>query len=219
MKINDQLKEYIDNNILSLYNNNYIGDDADRIDYVIKRSECIIKENKLKVNDDIMYTAICYHDIRKDNDEKNHEIISGNIMFNDDFLKDYFSLEERKIIKEAIEDQRANNEKEPRNIYGKILSSASRNTTIEQCLKRSYIYGKKKNPNLSDDEIFEGAYEALLKKFGENGYARFYFNDTTYEKFLKDIRYLLLDKTKFIETQKKYINKLKTNGNLKKFNI
>ena len=215
MEINNELKEYVEKNIFPLYENNYIGDGTDRINYVIKRSESIIKENNLKVDNDILYTAISYHDIRKNNDEKNHEIISGEIMFNDKFLKDYFSLEQRKTIKEAIEDQRAYSDKEPRNIYGKILSSASRNSTVEQCLKRSYIYGKKKNPDFSDEEIFAGAYEALLNKFGENGYAKFYFKDSTYERFLKEIRDLLSDRNRFFEIQKDYISKLKLNGELK----
>ena len=127
MKVNNKLKEYIEKNIFPLYKNNYIGDSLDRIDYVIKRSESIIKDNNLKVDNDILYTVISYHDIRTNNDEKNHEIISGEIVLKDEFLKDFFSLEQRQIIKEAIEDQRANSDREPRNIYGKILSSASRN--------------------------------------------------------------------------------------------
>ena len=202
MDVNNDLRNYIEQNIFPLYEKNYIGDGIDRIKYVIKRSENIIKENDLKVNDDILYTAISYHDIRKNNDEKNHEKISGEIMFKDKFLASYFTLEQRKMIQEAIEDQRANAENDPRNIYGKILSSASRNSSVEQCLKRSYIYGKKKNPDLSDVEIFEGAYKVLSNKFGENGYAKFYFKDTTYENFLKDIRQLLSDKNKFIEAQR-----------------
>ena len=135
-------------------------------------------------------------------------------MFNDDFLKSYFSLEERTIIKEAIEDQRANLNKEPRNIYGRILSSASRNSSIEQCFKRSYIYGKKKNPNFSDEEVYENAYKVLLSKFGENGYAKFYYKDSVYEKFLIDIRILLSNKDLFIKAQKEYINILKEKGEL-----
>ena len=207
MEVNNELRKYIENNIFPLYENNYIGDGIDRVYYVIKRSEQIIEENDLNVDDNILFAVISYHDLRKNNDEKSHEKVSSEIMFNDEFLKDFFTEEQREIIKEEIEDQRANAENEPRNIYGKILSSASRNSSIEQTLKRSYIYGKKKNPNFSDEEIFEGAYEALLNKFGENGYAKFYFKDSTYEKFLKDIRSLLSNKEEFINVQRNYINK------------
>ena len=197
--INLELKEYIEKNILPLYEHNYIGDGSDRIGYVINRSNQIIEENNLNIDQNILYTAISYHDIRKNNYESGHELISAEIMYNDEFLKTFFTEEERLIIKEAIEDQRAKLEGEPRNIYGKILSSASRNSTVEQCLERSYNYGKKKNPNATNEELFEGAYKALSSKFGENGYAKFYFKDKTYEQFLQDIRELLSDKNKFIE--------------------
>ncbi len=212
MIVNNSLKDYIKKNIYLLYKDNFIGDGVDRIDYVIKRSDRIIEENNLQIDNDILYTAISYHDIRVNNEEKNHELISADIMFKDDFLKNYFSEEQRTIIKEAIEDQRANAEKEPRNIYGKILSSASRNSSVEQCLKRSYFYGKKKNPDFQDEKIFEESYNALLKKFGKNGYAKFYFKDSEYEKFLENIREVLEDKDKFISTQKSFIDRLKRNG-------
>ena len=130
-------------------------------------------------------------------------------MYNNEFLKSFFTEEERLLIKQAVEDQRAKLENEPRNIYGKILSSASRNSSVEQCLERPYNYGKKKNPNATNEEIFEGAYNALLGKFGKDGKANFFFRDTTYEQFLHDIRELLSNKDKFIEKQRKYILKMK----------
>ena len=89
----------------------------------------------------------------------------------------------------------------------KILSSASRNCSVEQCFERSYIYGKNKNPELSDEQIYENAYDALNKKFGNNGYAKFYFKDTKYDNFITDIRYLLANKNRFIKAHKDYINK------------
>ena len=209
MEINKELQNYIENNIFPLYDNNFIGDGRDRIDYVIGRSQKIIQDNNVDVDDNILYTAISYHDIRINNDENGHELISAEIMYKDSFLKNFFTEEQMLLIKEAIEDQRAKLESNPRNIYGKILSSASRNSTVEQCLERSYSYGKKKNPNATDEEIFEGAYYALLGKFGKKGKANFFFKDTVYEQFLYDIRELLADKDKFIETQKKHVLKMK----------
>ena len=207
MNVNINLEKYIQTNILPRYDNNYIGDGVDRVEYVINRADEIIAENDLKINADILYTAICYHDVRFDNEEEKHEIKSADFMYNDNFLNEYFNQEELVIIKEAIEDQRANLKSEPRNIYGKILSSASRNCSVEQCFERSYIYGKSKNPELSDEQIFENAYDALNKKFGNNGYAKFYFKDTKYDNFITNIRYLLANKNNFIKAHKDYINK------------
>ena len=133
-------------------------------------------------------------------------------MSKDENLKKFFSDEELKIIKEAIEDHRASADHEPRSIYGKIVSTADRNNTVEACLRRSYTYGKKNHPNFNDEELFEEAYKHLKMKFGENGYAKFFFKDEEYESFLKEIRELLSDKDLFINTQKTYINELKNKG-------
>lgn len=78
----------------------------------------------------------------------------------------------------------------------------------EDCLERTYTYGKKLSPNLTDEELYERAYDVLVNKFGSNGYAKFYFKDKKYEDFLIKIRKLLEDKDNFIKTQKNYVEKL-----------
>ena len=211
MKINNKLKQYIEENVFPEYKKNDQGHDLEHIKYVINRS-IKFADTIPDINYDIVYTVASYHDIGHHINPKLHEIISAEIMYKDDNLKEYFSDEERLIIKEAIEDHRASSDHEPRSIYGKIVSTADRNNTVEACLRRSYTYGKKLEPNSTDEELFERAYKHLNMKFGENGYAKFFFKDEEYEKFLKDIRELLSDKKIFIETQKNYINELKAKG-------
>ena len=157
----------------------------------------------------MVYTIAAYHDIGHHIDSKTHEIISADIMSNDKNLTNYFNEEELNIIKEAIEDHRASAKDEPRSIYGRIVSSADRNNTVDDCLRRTYTYGKKLNPNATDKELFLRAYDVLVNKFGEGGYAKYYFKDKQYEKFLTELRDLLSDKEKFIDTQEKYISKIK----------
>lgn len=91
ININIKLKKYIEENVLLLYTNNFIGDEKERVDYVMNRSEKILKDNNLSINDNILYTAISYHDIRENNDEKQHELTSAKIMYNDKFLKNFFT--------------------------------------------------------------------------------------------------------------------------------
>lgn len=210
MKINNDLKKYIEENIFPEYSKNEPAHNIDHIKYVIDRSFKFANTIP-NINYAMVYTIAAYHDIGHHIDSKKHEIISGEIMSKDKNLKKFFSEEELQIIKEAIEDHRASSDHEPRSIYGKIVSTADRNNTVEACLRRSYTYGKKLEPTLTDDELFEKAYKALNKKFGKNGYAKFFFKDEEYENFLKEIRTLLADKKKFIDTQKTYINKLKNN--------
>ena len=79
-------------------------------------------------------------------------------------------------------------------------------------MRRSYTYGKKLEPDFTDEELFERAYKHLNMKFGKNGYAKFFFKDEEYENFLKEVRELLADKELFIDTQRTYISKLKNKG-------
>lgn len=209
MNVNLELKNYIENNIFPEYDKNEPAHAIAHIQYVISRSFDLVNENQLDVNLDMVYTIAAYHDIGHHIDSKNHEIISADIMFQDENLKRIFSDEERIVIKQAIEDHRASAKDDPRSIYGKIVSSADRNNTVEKCLRRTYTYGKKLDPTATDEDLFLRAYDVLLKKFGKNGYAKFYFKDALYESFLKELRELLKDKEKFIETQKQYINQLK----------
>ena len=196
MKINDNLKEYIEENIFPEYSKNEPAHNIDHIKYVINRS-FKFADTIPNINYDMVYTIAAYHDIGHHIDSKKHEIVSGEIMSKDKNLKKFFSEEELKIIKEAIEDHRASSDHEPRSIYGKIVSTADRNNTVESCLRRSYTYGKKMEPNFTDEELFERSYKHINKKFGENGYAKFFFKDEEYENFLKEIRKLLENKELF----------------------
>lgn len=211
MKINNDLKDYIEKNIFPEYSKNEPAHNINHIKYVINRS-FKFADTIPNINYNMVYTIVAYHDIGHHIDPKRHEIISGEIMSKDENLKSFFSAEELKIIREAIEDHRASSNHEPRSIYGKIVSTADRNNTVESCLRRSYTYGKKIEPDSTDEELFERAYKHLNMKFGENGYAKFFFKDEEYEKFLKEIRELLSDKKLFIDTQRAYVNELKHKG-------
>lgn len=210
-KVNKELKEYIEKTVFPEYGKNESGHGIKHINYVIKRSFELIEQNNLDVDINMVYTIATYHDIGHHIDRKNHEIVSANIMSNDKKLKDFFTEEKLEVIKEAIEDHRASSNHEPRTIYGKIISSADRNNTVKQCLERSYTFGKEQNPDARDRELYERAYEALNRKFGYNGYAKFYFRDIQYEEFLREIRELLEDKENFCKIQEECIKKLDFN--------
>ena len=165
IQINEELKKYIEQNVLLEYNKNEKAHGIEHINYVIRRSFELIKQNNLEVDHNKVYVIAAYHDIGHYIDPKKHEIISAKIMSEDYNLNQYFSYEDLIIIIEAIEDHRASAYHEPRSIYGKIVSSADRNNTIEQCLERSYYYGKRLNPEFTDRELYERAFKHLNLKF------------------------------------------------------
>lgn len=198
-KVNNNLKKYIYDNILPLYHLNDDGHNNNHVEYVLKRA--LEFDETKKVNLDILFTCVCYHDIACHINREEHELLSAKMAREDDFLNKYFSAKDLNIISEAIEDHRASLETVPRNIYGKILSSADRKIEIKEYLISSISFEKRKYPNNSKEQIIEASYEFAIKKFGENGYAidKMYIDDQRYKKYLLDIQYLINNKEKFIE--------------------
>ena len=154
MQINNDLQQYIEENIFPSYKKNDLGHNLDHIKYVINRSLSFAQ----KVNDinyDMVYTIAAYHDIGHYIDAKNHEKVSAEMLLADKNLRRFFTKDEIKIMSEAVYDHRASLEGEPRSIYGKIVSSADRNTLVDVPLKRIYAYRVEHNPNDNLDEIIE----------------------------------------------------------------
>ena len=197
--MNKDLKNYIEKNIFPEYEKNEKAHGIEHIKYVIDRSFELVEENNLNVNKDMVYTIAAYHDIGHHIDPKNHEELSAEIMSKDENLKNFFNKEELNIIKEAIEDHRASSKTDPRSIYGKIVSSADRNTILEVPLRRTYEYRIAHSPNESLEKIVEESRKHLIDKFGKDGYAKekMYFEDEDYKKFLKEISELCENKEKF----------------------
>ena len=206
-KVNEELFKYIENEIFPLYNRNEEGHGINHIKLVIEKSLKFAEIFDVEL--DMVYTIAAYHDIGHFIDRKKHEIVSAQIFMADKYMKKYFSEEQRRIIKEAIEDHRASSKSEPRSIYGKIVSTADRTIMdINDSIKRTYSYGKKNYSNLSEEEQIERVYDHLRGKYGENGYAKFYLKDEEYERALNKLREALSDKQSFIERVKKVISEI-----------
>ena len=118
-------------------------------------------------------------------------------------MEKFFNAEERNIIAEAIFDHRASLEYEARSIYGKIVSSADRETSVENMLTRSILYqaDKHKAENPSLEQVIEYSYKKLSSKYGKGGYAKMYYPDEKYKNYLNKMQELLENKEKFIEAE------------------
>ena len=200
MDINSELIKYIENNIFPLYKNNDLGHNLEHIKYVINRSIKFAKTLD-NINYDMVYTIAAYHDIGHHIDHDNHEKVSADILYNDNILRDFFNEEEMIIMRDAVYDHRASLDGEPRSIYGRIVSSADRNTKIDIPLKRTYAYRLLYNPDHTIDEIIEESRQHIINKYGKKGYAneKMYFEDDEYQKFLEDIEILTHHKEAFKE--------------------
>lgn len=194
--MNEKLKEYIEINVFPEYSKNDSGHNIEHINYVIER--CFrFAEQFDNIDLDMLYTIAAFHDIGHHIDKKNHEKLSAKIFYENNDMKQFFTEEERIIIKEGIEDHRASSDRVPRSDYGKIISSADRSTSVEDFLRRTHAYTLKHNPNSTVDEMLERAYNHTIEKYGNNGYAKHYVVDNDYVEFRNKILELINDKEKF----------------------
>lgn len=207
--VNHEIKEYITTKILPEYELNDKGHNLVHVNKVLERAFEISK--KYEVDENMLYAVVCYHDIACHIDRETHEILSAERLYADVNLKQFFSEEQIEIMRDAVADHRASSDYEPRNIYGKILSSADRKVDIEEFMRASMGFQKSKEPNSTDEELIEHSYLIAIKKFGKNGYAvkKFYVEDEKYEKFLKELQDLIDNKPEFIERAKKVLIELK----------
>ncbi len=209
--MNIDLYNYLNNVILPKYENNIGGHDVEHIQYVVNRSYEIINEFSLDVNKDMVYTIAIFHDIGYSVNPDEHEKVSADIFMQDSEIKKYFTEEQRKIMYEAIIDHRASLEYEARNIYGKIVSSADREISVENMLIRSLRYQKDKhkseNPTLND--VIEYSFKKLSSKYSKtNGYAKMYYKDKKYLDYIEKINVLLNNKELFIQEEEKIAKKI-----------
>ena len=199
-KVDQNLINYIEKNVFPIYDLNGESHNLNHIKYVLNRAFEISKPYETELDYNILYTAVAYHDIGDHIDRKNHEKVSAKWMYEDKELEKYFNIDEREIIKEAIEDHRSSSKSIPRSLYGKILASADKNVEVDVYFKRAYGYGLEHYPELDQLEQIERVYAHAIEKFGKNGYAvsKYYVEDTKYAEYLEKLQELIENKEEFI---------------------
>ena len=199
-EVNPILKKYVEKKIFPEYAKNDQGHGILHILEVIRRSFVLNKELKLGLNPDMIYTIAASHDVGKyeehETGEKHAKIAARRFENNKDFIQ-FFSEEDRQIIKEAIEDHSSSLEDMPRSNYGKLVSSADRNTTIEMVFIRSFFVGKRKMADKTVEDFLEFTLQRLRKRYGTENPENMFYADNSYETFLHDMRELLADGEKF----------------------
>ena len=166
-KVNTKLKKYIEENIFPKYDR-YYSHGMIHINNVIKNMEMLAEYYDLDIN--MAYTIASYHDSGLNVDRENHEYESGKILEQDQELKKYFTSDEIKIMKEAIEDHRGSRKTRPRNFYGECVSDSDRDFDIVLLAKRQLATSLKNYPNLETfDEHFERCYEYICRRLNDKG--------------------------------------------------
>lgn len=195
--IDKNLMLYIEANIFPQYSLNDQGHGILHIKEVIRRSFALNETFNLKLNENMLYAIAACHDLGKYIDHATHEKIAAKKFIENTEFKKFFSNDERKIISEAIEDHRSSKEDEPRSVYGKLISSADRNTTIQIVFIRSFYVALERMPNENINDYLDFTLKRLRKKYDEQNPENMFYEDEIYKAFLVDMRKLLAKPTQF----------------------
>lgn len=185
--VNKELVQYIKENIFPKYEKFY-SHGMIHINNVINNMMMLSDYYNLDVN--MSYVIASYHDSGLGVDRENHERESGKILENDSILKKYFTNEQIKTMKEAIEDHRGSRKERPRNIYGECVSDSDRDFDIYLLVKRQISTSIKHYPDYNFEEHFENCYSYMCKRINGSGKFNLWTNNPILvekrDKFQKD---------------------------------
>lgn len=189
-KIDPKLIEYINQNILPEYDKNEHAHDRGHAEYVTHRSLSFAHDLSHNLDYAMVYTIAAYHDIKHHVSAKEHEKLGSETLLLDQNLRQHFNSEQISTMAEAVFDHRSSADSEPRTIYGKIICSADRTTTVRNAMQATYHYRAFHYVENNLQEIINDAYKHIKSKYGPDGYAisKNYFPDPEFESFLSDIK-------------------------------
>ena len=158
---------------------------------VIRRSLDLAR--KTGADMDMAYTIAAYHDLGLSGPRAIHHITSGKILMADARLKRWFSAEQLKMMKEAVEDHRASASRAPRSIYGKIVAEADRDIDPETVIRRTIQFGLANYPQLDAEGHWHRFMKHMDEKYSVNGYIRLWIQGSENEKKLNELRQLIVE--------------------------
>ena len=162
-RVSLDLMEFIETQILPKYNHFDKAHNLVHANRVISRSLQLAKTVGADMN--MAYAIAAYHDLGLSGPRAIHHLTSGKILMADARLKRWFTLEQMKIMKEAVEDHRASSSHAPRSIYGKIVAEADRDMEPEIVFRRTVEYGIGHYPEKTRDEHWERFMEHMQNKY------------------------------------------------------
>ncbi len=183
------LMEFIETQILPKYAEFDKAHNMEHVTRVIRRSLDLAIRTGADI--DMVYTIAAYHDVGMSGPRAVHHITGGKILSQDARLKRWFSTEQLKIMKEAIEDHRASASRAPRSLYGKIVAEADRDIVPKQVFRRTVQYGLSNYPELDKEHQWLRFREHMDQKYSAHGYIRLWIPGSPNEQKLNELRNII----------------------------
>lgn len=183
------LVEFIETQILPQYQQFDRAHNTEHVTRVIRSSLQLAQQTGADV--DMVYTIAAYHDLGLTGPRAVHHITSGKILMTDARLKSWFSPEQIRLMKEAVEDHRASASRAPRSIYGKIVAEADRDLEPANVIRRTIQYGLANYAQLDREGHWNRLLQHLDEKYSTRGYIHLWISGSQNERWLAELRQLI----------------------------
>ncbi|MBO4993688.1 MAG: HD domain-containing protein [Alistipes sp.] len=195
--IREDLRRYIEQEILPLYDAFDRGHRRDHAHQVIERSAQLAEA--FDVDAEMVYAIAAYHDTGLRFGRENHHSDSARIVLADGELRRWFTEEQIVTIAQAAEDHRASAARAPRSIYGRIVAEADRLIIPELIIRRTVQYSLANFPALDREGHWLRSQEHLHEKYDEGGYLRLWIEGSDNAERLERLREIIADKEQLRE--------------------
>lgn len=201
------LVEFVETQILPQYANFDRAHNMEHVTRVIRRSLELAARTGADI--DMAYVIAAYHDLGMSGPRAIHHITGGRILAADARLKRWFTPEQVKIMKEAVEDHRASASRAPRSLYGRVVAEADRDIVPELVIQRTVQFGMANYPQLDREGHWQRFRQHMDEKYSNNGYIRLWIPGSPNEAKLSELRNII-DNQKLLRTLfDKYYNQEK----------
>lgn len=187
--VNLEIMQFVESEILPRYNTFDRAHNIGHATRVIKSAMELARQ--VGADEDMSYVIAAYHDLGLEGPRAIHHITSGKILLSDARLKKWFTADQLKIMKEAVEDHRASASHAPRSIYGRIVAEADRELFPETVIRRTIEYGLDHYPDKDREEHFKRTLEHLEEKYSQKGYIHLWVPGSKNEDYLKELRSII----------------------------
>ncbi len=183
------LIDFVETQILPRYADFDRAHGMEHVTRVVRRSLALARTTGADIN--MVYVVAAYHDLGMSGPRAVHHLTGGKILMQDARLKRWFSPEQLKIMKEAVEDHRASASHAPRSIYGKIVAEADRDLSPEVVFLRAVQFGLDNCPALDREGQWQRFKSHMENKYAATGYIRLWIHGSENERNLKLLREIL----------------------------
>ena len=191
-QVNLEIMQFVETQILPKYTEFGESHGLRHVTRVIKNALKLVPVTHADI--DMVYIVAAYHDLGMSGPRAIHHITSGKILQAYARLKRWFTPEQIKIMKEAVEDHRASSSRQPRSIYGKIVAEADRDIEVHEIFLRAIEYGKENYPEKNKEEQWERFSEHMEEKYSRNGYIKLWISGSDNEQNLRELRRIINDR-------------------------